>query len=270
MAYSQNGYKANDSSLIASYTIARDVKINLRKGDVSSVLLHFAKWFDQHIEPLTAKDTGGYNPRTIAGSSVLSNHASGTAMDLRWNKHPQGKKGTFTKGQTDKIRAQLKLYEGVIRWGGDYSGRVDEMHFEINRPPADVTRVANKLKTPKPAPKPAPKPVQKVKPVTEPLKVDGVLGPKTIARWQQIMGTPVDGKISENSALVRAVQRKLKDLVDHRLVVDGDGNSLDTNKFRHTVAALQRYLKSPVDGVISTPKSQVIMALQRRLNTGKF
>lgn len=102
------------------------------------------------------------------------------------------------------------------------------------------------------------------------LVVDGELGPKTISRWQKIMKTPVDGKISEDSVLVRKVQQRLHDTVDHRLVVDGDGNSLDTNVFRHTVAALQRYLKSPVDGIISTPKSEVVKALQRRLNENRF
>lgn len=102
------------------------------------------------------------------------------------------------------------------------------------------------------------------------LDVDGELGPKTISKWQKVMGTWVDGKISENSQLIRKVQQRLHDTVDHRLVVDGDGNSLDAGVFRHTVAALQRYLKSPVDGVISTPKSEVVKALQRRLNENRF
>lgn len=102
------------------------------------------------------------------------------------------------------------------------------------------------------------------------LVVDGILGPKTIKRWQQIMGTKVDGVISENSQLVKKVQEKLKATVDHRLVVDGDGNSLDVGVFRKTVAALQRYLKSPVDGVITPGNSQVIKALQRRLNQNRF
>ena len=113
MSTSQNGYKSRDSSLIATYTIARDVKISLRKGDVSVVLLHFARWYDQHIEPLTKADTGGYNPRHIEGSSVDSNHASGTAEDLRWNKHARGKHNTFTQGQKDKIHAQLKFHGNV-------------------------------------------------------------------------------------------------------------------------------------------------------------
>jgi len=159
MAKSQNGYEANNYSLIASYIIARDVKISLRKGDVSVVLLHFARWYDQNIEPLTKTDTGGYNPKNIEGTNVLSNHASGTAADLRWNKHPMGKKGTFTAAQAKKIRAQLKFYEGVIRWGGDYSGRIDEMHYEINKNASEVARIAKKCKGVTTPPKPpTPKP----------------------------------------------------------------------------------------------------------------
>jgi hypothetical protein len=257
---SQNGYKANDSTIIASYTVARDVKIALRKGDASVVLLHFARWYDQHIEPLTKADTGGYNPRVIEGSTQLSNHASGTAEDLRWNKHPLGKVGTFTAGQAAKIRAQLKFYEGVIRWGGDYTGRKDEMHYEINKGLTDLARVAQKCRNNdavggKTAPVP-PKPAQ--------LVVDGQLGPKTIKRWQQIMKTPVDGVIDDkHSDLVRAVQVRLKTTVDHRIAVDGQLGP-------DTVGGLQRYLKTPVDRHISKPKSQMVVALQRRLNTGKF
>lgn len=102
------------------------------------------------------------------------------------------------------------------------------------------------------------------------LEADGELGPKTIARWQTIMGTTVDGVIDEgDSELVRAVQQRLKETVDRRLVVDGEGIAQDDNRYR-TVGALQRYLKSPVDEVISTGRSNVIVALQRRLNTGKF
>jgi hypothetical protein len=257
MANSQNGYKANDSSLIASYTIARDVKVNVRKGDVSAVLLHFAKWYDQKIEPLTKSDTGGYNPRNIAGSTTLSNHASGTAVDLRWNKHPLGKSGTFTSSQASKIRTQLKYYEGVIRWGGDYTGRKDEMHFEINRAIGEVGRIARKIRQSRPQPKPPTNP-----PSTH-LVVDGELGPKTVKRWQEVTDNPTGKTGALSTKFVEHIQRILRDTVDHRLVVDGELGP-------KTIGALQRYLKSPVDGVIDKPKSLVIVALQRRLNTGKF
>lgn len=104
----------------------------------------------------------------------------------------------------------------------------------------------------------------------EPLDVDGELGPKTVTKWQKVMGTTVDGKIDEDdSQLVRAVQEKLKATVNHRLAVDGQG-IVQNGRFYKTVAALQQYLGSPVDGRLSTPKSQCIKALQRRLNEGRF
>lgn len=106
--------------------------------------------------------------------------------------------------------------------------------------------VAVKPKAAKPRPKP--------KTV---LDVDGDLGPKTIARWQQVMGTPVDGRLSKPSMLIAAVQHRLK--VKESGVLD-----------KVTVKALQRYLGTTVDGVISKPDSQMVRALQKRLNSGKF
>lgn len=101
------------------------------------------------------------------------------------------------------------------------------------------------------------------------LVVDGELGPKTIKRWQQIMGTPADGVISHPSMLVEAVQKRLKATVDGYLKVDGYGIEQDGKPYK-TVGALQRYLKSPVDLIMDTPKSEVVKALQRRLNEGRF
>jgi D-alanyl-D-alanine carboxypeptidase len=258
MATSQNGYKSRDYSLIATYTVVRDVKLSLRKGDASVVLLHWARWFDKHIEPLTKVDCGGYNPRTIEGSKTDSNHASGTAEDLNWRKHVRGKKNTFTAAQQKKIRAQLKFYEGVIRWGGDYKvGTVDDMHFEINKGKTELARIARKCKeSDKPAqPKPPADPTD--------VKVDGVLGPKTIKKWQTVMDYPRGHTGVWSGNWVQFVQTFLKGKVDHRLKVDGSWGP-------DSIRALQRYLKAPVDGFISEPKSKTIVALQRRLNTEKF
>jgi hypothetical protein len=116
-------------------------------------------------------------------------------------------------------------------------------------------------------------PVPTTKPVPstpELLIVDGELGEKTIKRWQQVMKTPVDGVISfPKSALVIAVQKRLKETVDRNLVVDGLGIIQNGKRYK-TIGALQRYLKSPVDEVLSVPKSECIKALQRRLNENRF
>lgn len=96
------------------------------------------------------------------------------------------------------------------------------------------------------------------------LAVDKELGPKTITRWQQIMHTPVDGKISKpKSDLIKAVQIRLNNQLHIGLVEDGELGP-------RTIRGLQRYLGTPQDGVISTPKSEVVGALQRRLNEGWF
>lgn len=102
------------------------------------------------------------------------------------------------------------------------------------------------------------------------LLVDGKLGSRTIAKWQHIVGTPVDGVISEPySELVYWVQRYLKDRTDYALVCDGHGIKQDGKVYK-TVRALQRYLGTESDGEMSVPVSQVVKALQRRLNEQRF
>lgn len=107
-----------------------------------------------------------------------------------------------------------------------------------------------------------------------PLIVDSILGYHTILQWQVVMGTGRDGKISTPSQLVMAVQRKLNSLGikgynGKPLAVDGLGIAQNGKK-TNTAYALQTYLGTPRDGIISSPKSTVIRALQTRLNTGTF
>lgn len=165
MATSQNGWPAFTGWGQAGSTSnpavpGTDIKIQggLRSGDVAEVLLHFAAWFHANIETLRAGWCWGIDIRSIRGSSTTSNHQSGTAMDLNAPNHPLGSVGTFSSAQAAKIRAKLREYDGVIRWGGDYSGRKDEMHFEINVSSAAVAAVARRLSgSPAPA-TPSPKP----------------------------------------------------------------------------------------------------------------
>src|SRR5690606_7300338 len=144
MSTSQNGWSANDRSVIASYQLPGG-KIALRAGDVSVVLLWVANRFHETVEPLAWPGNWGYAERNVRGSSTtLSNHASGTAIDLNAPRHPLGKRGTFSTAQVHAIRQILTFCEGVVRWGGDYKSRADEMHFEINAGAAAVRRIADK------------------------------------------------------------------------------------------------------------------------------
>lgn len=153
MATSQNGWPALESGshLLHQWVIpakSGTARITLRNGSAGFLLSHMLLWFDAAVEPLTGGqlDDWGYAYRPIRGqSSGLSNHAAGCAVDANATKHPLGVDNTFAPLQVAKIRGRLLLYGGVIRWGGDYSGRKDEMHFEINKPLADAEAVARRL-----------------------------------------------------------------------------------------------------------------------------
>lgn len=140
MAYSQNDWPASpDPTAIGVYTYTlslggKSFKIGLQEA-AAPALISMIKWFAENIEPI--KLLGGYNYREIRGyegTGTISNHGSGTAIDINWDDHPLGAVGTFTAAQTAAIRE--KAGELGLRWGGDYRNRKDEMHFEVNSPPA--------------------------------------------------------------------------------------------------------------------------------------
>lgn len=117
--------------------------------------------------------------------------------------------------------------------------------------------------------RPSATPVVWVPPVPGKLAVDGEMGRNTIKALQRRMGTPVDGVISRDSSMVRALQRYLNSKLNSGLVIDGDG-LWQNGRFSWTIMALQQYLHTPMDGRLSAPKSMAVQELQRRLNAGSF
>lgn len=165
---SQNGWPASpDKSAIGIVRVVVpgtdiDFPQGVKSGDVATVLMYVAEQFHKTVEALVDGWCWGYNYRKIEGSSSLSNHASGTAIDLNAPNHPMGKGGTFSASQVTAIRRILTYCEYVVRWGGDFS-RKDEMHFEIVGSAAAVARVAAKIRGASvPAPAPAPLPVHQL------------------------------------------------------------------------------------------------------------
>lgn len=204
MPTSQNGYTANNIALTKVWTIpGTSRQVRLHAGDPGYLLVHFAAWFDKNIESVDGGilDDWGYAERTIRGSSTtLSNHASGTALDINAPRHPLGAAGTFTSAQVTRIRAQLKEYDGCIRWGGDYRTRKDEMHFEIVRDANACAAVARRLGG-----------------VTVPWPVYGEKSAKVKVAQQRLVAighkVEVDGAYGpKTKAAVAAFQRSQKDL----------------------------------------------------------
>ena len=73
-----------------------------------------------------ASDYGGcLNQRRIAGSNNWSNHSWACAIDLSPGTNGFNMKGTLSSIVIDAFKRQ------GARWGGDYRGRKDPMHFEF-------------------------------------------------------------------------------------------------------------------------------------------
>ncbi len=147
---SSNGWTASADQNeigIKSYPV-NGTKIKLRCAEkVAPLLIGFAEEFNELIEPIDGStlDDWGYCFRNVRGSrDKLSNHSSGTAIDLNAAQHPLGKVGTFPAEKVPMIRALAKKYG--LRWGGDYKSRADEMHFEIDLSEAKVAALIGSLK----------------------------------------------------------------------------------------------------------------------------
>jgi hypothetical protein len=132
---SPNGWPASEDRKaigIQSFVVpGTKLKIACAK-DVAPILVAFCKEFHELVEPIDQGqlDDWGYAFRMTRGSDkVLSNHSSGTAVDLNALKHPLGKSNTFNKEQCNIITLLITKYG--LAWGGHYKKRKDEMHFDI-------------------------------------------------------------------------------------------------------------------------------------------
>lgn len=150
MAESQNGwYLVNAADLDHGVFPGTDIVPvpGVLKGDVATVLHYVGSEFNKKVERLYSPGCWGWNkPTFVPGSTIFSNHCSGTAIDLNAPDHPWLKKGTFTPPQRQEIRKILAFCEGVISWGGDWQNATDEMHFEIDATEEEVRRIATKIR----------------------------------------------------------------------------------------------------------------------------
>ena len=149
METSYNGYPASKNPAeinIKSYPVkGTDRKLRCAES-VGPLLAAFAAEFHELIEPIDngGLDDWGYAFRMVRGTTdKLSNHSSGTAIDLNATRHALGKVGTFPAEKVPMIRALAKKYG--LKWGGDYVNRKDEMHFEVEVSATKAKELITKL-----------------------------------------------------------------------------------------------------------------------------
>jgi hypothetical protein len=152
MAVSQNGWPAlsSTSRLLYTWVIPATngtLRIRLRGGSAGFLLCHFLLWWSEELDDLTnphPADDWGYAYRPIRAGLSLSNHASGTAADADATQWPLGTEH-MSAAMKAKIHKRLELYDDCLRWGGDYYGRKDQMHTEINKPLKVCEKMAREL-----------------------------------------------------------------------------------------------------------------------------
>jgi len=150
MQTSYNGWQASkdpDEIRITSYKVeGTNLKLRCAEG-CGPLIAAFAAEFHALIEPIDggALDDWGYCYRMVRGTTdKLSNHSSGTAIDLNATKHPLAKAGTFPAEKVPMIKALAKKYG--LTWGGaDNWKRKDEMHFEVAITPEKAKQLITKL-----------------------------------------------------------------------------------------------------------------------------
>lgn len=152
---SQNGWPVDPPR--SKRTIpGTNVGLVVADGPAGDVLMHVLGQVQARVEDISMNsekgeaDDWGYANRPVRGGQAISNHASATAVDINATRHPLGERGTFTPAQVDEIHRILGEVDNVVRWGGDYKSRADEMHFEINASQEEVARVAERLRAQQP------------------------------------------------------------------------------------------------------------------------
>jgi len=138
MAKSQNGWPAKANLKTVVIEPVKGVKLRIVDNHyVEYVFTYLVQQYHKRVDKVTgphkADDWGfAYRANRNAPNS-LSNHASGTAIDLDATEHPNGvpTKKTFSQKQIQEIHKILAELDGVVRWGGTYTTTPDAMHFEI-------------------------------------------------------------------------------------------------------------------------------------------
>lgn len=145
MERSMNGWPASPNADDLDMVWITVATRKFRVVKVAAPLFQYAirRWH-REVSSLTGgvMDEWSYAYRVIRGSTsgTLSNHSSGTAVDLDATQFPMGTR-RMTRRQRWRVRRIVKACGGQLRWGGEWS-YPDEMHLELapGTSPASVRR----------------------------------------------------------------------------------------------------------------------------------
>jgi hypothetical protein len=112
--------------------------VQVRIGDVETVLVHVVRRFHYEIAALHEGDVTGWRaPSHVDVEGAEGNQASGTAVTIRHGSYPLGSAGGFFRSELLVIRDILAECDGIVRWSGDDHPPYEAL-FSIDVPPGDT------------------------------------------------------------------------------------------------------------------------------------
>lgn len=160
MASTDNGWFASKTLATRPFLIdgVAFVPGIVDNDDVDLVLRFVMQRIADRVEKPVAGWCWGFGFRPNRNDpSRLSRHSGGIAVDLNAPTNPNGIPTARTwepwqiaaihevLDELDELCGEL-VGSRVVRWGGDFNGTPDSMHFEINRTPAELRSCAVRLR----------------------------------------------------------------------------------------------------------------------------
>jgi hypothetical protein len=134
---------ARTDRIVTAVCGANRVKLPVR-SEIAVLVQRLVADLERQHGPFHPGQCWGFANRAIRGSRIPSNHSWGLAIDLDAPSNPMTTNlraahtiGSYASGVAAKYG---------FRWGGDYVGRKDYMHFEFMGTPASATALARRLR----------------------------------------------------------------------------------------------------------------------------
>lgn len=129
-----------DNSGKMSVVRAGGIALSVRR-ELAPVIDHLVRETVAQGYVLRHGECWGFANRPIRGTQRPSNHSWGLAVDLNARTNPMQ-----ASLRTDMPPPMIERWTSrLFRWGGEYRGRKDPMHFEFTGTPADAARLAAAL-----------------------------------------------------------------------------------------------------------------------------
>jgi len=135
----------NTSHIVTAVCGANRVKLPVR-AEIAPLVRHLVADLERQHGPFHTGQCWGFANRAIRGSNRPSNHSWGLAIDLDAPSNPMTNNPSAR--HTIGSYASGLAAEHGFRWGGDYVGRKDYMHFEFMGTPASAAALARRLGLP--------------------------------------------------------------------------------------------------------------------------